>query len=261
MIERYFKPPRGGVTSYRGYFSFMYEAVGDLLYINALDKDIKLYFDLVNVMGYGNQNIFDICFLNDEIDYLTNKSEYINIDDIQQKPRLIFPYNPIPSYKPNILKDTSEIIKKYFILTDEMVKIIDNKKSKFDINKTIGIHRRATDIYLHNKIVDINEYFKLIDEQEYDQIFLSSDNQEDRKLFIKRYGDKIIQTDDQTESEINKLPYFRINNTEEQMIKHIKELVSNVYILSQVKNLICTLSNVSGFSILMNPGLQYKILT
>ena len=77
---------------------------------------------------------------------------------------------------------------------------------------------------------------------------------------MERYGNKVIQFENTTESPVNNLPYFRINNNDVTMREHIKEIVTNVYIMSQVKLLICPKSNLSAFSILINPELQYSIL-
>ena len=213
---------------------------------------------------YGDNNIFNAAFINDEEDYQQHKSEYKNIEDGigygKIVNHIIFPYDPNLNTRDKRII-ASGIIDKYFNLTEEMKQIIESKKSKFDVTKTIGVHRRATDIYKHHKIADLQNIYNIIDQEEYDTIFLSSDNQEDRQKFVSRYGSKIIQFDDLTESPVNNLPYFLLNNNNDMMIKHIKEIVSNVYMFSQLKSLICPLSNMSGFSILINPDLQYKIIS
>jgi hypothetical protein len=77
-MERYFKPARDKHVN-RGYFSYITESVYNIVnsYKNSFDKNIKIYFDLVDIPGYNSGNMFDVCFKQDTQDFLENKIDYI----------------------------------------------------------------------------------------------------------------------------------------------------------------------------------------
>ena len=79
---KFFKPPRDSGTHQRGYFSYITEAVVHIhnVLLNHPNEKLKIYYDLSNIQGYGNQNIYEACFIQDENDYLTNINEYSNIE-------------------------------------------------------------------------------------------------------------------------------------------------------------------------------------
>ena len=81
---KFFKPPRDNGVHQRGYFSYITEAVVHIhnVLLNHPNEKLKIYYDLSNIHGYGNQNIYEACFIQDENDYLTNINEYSNIEYI-----------------------------------------------------------------------------------------------------------------------------------------------------------------------------------
>ena len=85
------------------------------------------------------------------------------------------------------------------------------------------------------------------------------DNSVDLNKFKTRYGNKIITYDEFTSNDQN-LPFFKIKNNQTQIEKHILELLFGVFTLSKTKKLICTKSNLSTFTILINSNLNYKLL-
>ena len=77
-----FKPARGNGIHQRGYFSYITESVVHIhnVLLNYPNEKLKIYYDLSNIQGYGNQNIYETCFVQDENDYLNNINEYSNIE-------------------------------------------------------------------------------------------------------------------------------------------------------------------------------------
>ena len=75
---KFFKPVRG----HRGYFSYITEGVVHIhnVLLNHPNEKVKVYYDLTNIDGYGSQNIYDACFVQDKEDYLLNTHEYSNIE-------------------------------------------------------------------------------------------------------------------------------------------------------------------------------------
>jgi hypothetical protein len=257
---RLYKPARDKHVK-RGYFSYLTESVFNLLFLNNEDIN-KYYHDLTDIWGYGTGNIFDVCFTQDSVDYINNINEYINIEKID-KPKL----NQFLNVNPYDLSDlTDELrlqseknIKQYFKLNDYCESLYNERIKSIDFTKTIGVHRRATDISGHFPIVSLENIFKEIDSCDFSSIFLMCDNKIDYQEFKERYGDKIICYDVYT-SDYSEKPFYRYENTETDIKNHITELVLGTIILSKVKLLICSKSNLSTFSILSNSKLKYKIL-
>ena len=56
------------------------------------------------------------------------------------------------------------------------------------------------------------------------------------------------------------LRFFKVENNEKLIKKHIQEIVFGAYTLGMTKKLICTRSNLSAFSIFSNLNLNYTRL-
>jgi hypothetical protein len=253
-----YKPARSKHVK-RGYFSYITESVFDLLFLNN-DNIQKYYHDLFDIWGYGNGNIFDVCFIQDNIDYMNNANEYSNIEDIQ-KPNYVSNLGPYDlnnlTYELRLISEKK--INQFFILNDHCQSLYNERIKQIDFTKTIGVHRRSTDISGHFPIVSLEKIFNEIDSCDFNHIFLMCDNKTDYQKFKERYGDKVISYDTYT-SDNSVIPFYRYNNTESDIKNHIIELVLGTIILGKVKLLICSKSNVSAFSILSNSKLKYKIL-
>ena len=93
-MKKYFKPARNPETI-RGYFSYITESVIELgnVYEGNLNKDVKVYFDLENIPGYVKSNMYDVCFLQDTLDYHSNIEEYINIENLVGYIPKVSPYD------------------------------------------------------------------------------------------------------------------------------------------------------------------------
>jgi hypothetical protein len=256
---KFFKPARGNGIHQRGYFSYITEAVVHIhnLILNFPNENFKIYYDLSNIVGYGNNNIYDICFVQDKNDYFENINDYSNIESLNGLSK-INAYDRETFTEEN-LKVCESIIKDYFTLNDEMKQLFTSRHSQIDFTKTIGFHRRATDMseVHHIKTIDLSIIFNRLEKEEFENIFLMSDNLDDLNEFKKRYGNKLITFDEFTSSKTNDNPFFKLINDEELIKQHIQEIVFGAYTLGMTKNLFCTKSNLSTFSIFSNSKLNY----
>tara|TARA_R110001592_G_scaffold209561_1_gene460747 strand:- start:514 stop:1290 length:777 start_codon:yes stop_codon:yes gene_type:complete len=256
-MHRLYKPARGKQAN-RGLFSYLTESVLNLVNFTSLNKeftDIKLYHDLVNIPGYGKENLFNIGLIQDNNDFKLNKNIYSNLEDVSA---LTFDcYNP-ESYDNDLRLISERLIKSFFIPNKELRDLIDKRHEEINFDTTIGVHRRATDISMHHNIININDIFSEIESTEFTNIFLMSDNLSDSNKFKKRYGNKLITYDEFTSHNSN-LPFFKLKNSNEDMRNHVKELLFGVFTLRKTKKMICTKSNISSFCILSNHKLNYKL--
>jgi hypothetical protein len=215
-------------------------------------KDIKYYHDLVDIPGYGNNNLFEISFMQGNFDFINQKHLYENIELTQNILNLDC-YNPF-SYDFEVRQFSKYVIDNFFIPNDEFKLLLAKRHLEINFDNTIGVHRRATDIYQHHKVVDLQKIFNTIESQNFKNIFLMCDNSDDTLKFKKRYGNMIITYDDFT-SINGALPFFKENKN------HINELIFGVFTLSKTKTFICSKSNLSTFSILINPNLTFKLIS
>lgn len=248
---RLYKPARSKDCG-RGYFSYLTEAVGNLLgfYEHYEDADVKVFFDLCNIPGYGEGNMFDVGFIQNSEDYRIN--QYDNVEDYSN---MIASYETF--YDLGLRKKAQTIIERHFIVREEIKYLIENRFKGYDFSRIIGVHRRSTDIIEHHAIVDLSNLFNQIENEDFDYIFLATDSNIEYKKFRERYGDKILFFDE-TASDNDK-PFFKLEKTQEEIEKHIREMIFTVYSLAKTKKLICSRSNLSIFSILLNSDLEYTI--
>jgi hypothetical protein len=259
---KFFKPARGNGIHQRGYFSYITESVVHIhnVLLNYPNEKLKIYYDLSNIQGYGNQNIYETCFVQDENDYLNNINEYSNIELVNYISKL----NAYESetFTEENLKMCESIIKDNFILNDEMKQLFSSRHSQIDFTKTIGFHRRATDMSTvhHTPTIDLLEIFNIIEKEEFENIFLMSDNINDLNKFKERYGNRLITFDEFTSSKSDDDPFFKLENNDDLIKQHIQEIVFGAYTLGMTKKLICSKSNLSTFSIFSNSKLNYTRL-
>jgi hypothetical protein len=257
---RFYKPARAK-ENLRGFFSYISESIVNIhnVKLNYPDNDVKVYYVLENIPGYGNGNCFDICFEQDHQDYEKNKESYHNIEEINQLSNLEL-YNK-ESFNEKNRKECEIIVKETFTLNQTMTEIFKHRHSQISFEKTIGFHRRATDMQsIHNiQTLDLSYVFGKLEKEDFENIFLMCDNLSDLKKFKERYGRRLITYDEFSTSQEVSLPYFKLNKSQENKI-HIQEIVFGAYTLGMTKKLICTKSNLSSFSILSNSRLNYTIL-
>jgi hypothetical protein len=249
-MQRFYKPARSKECG-RGYFSYLAEAVGNLMACGC--EDAKVFFDLCDVPGYGTGNMFDAAFVQDHEDYRSHRAAYRNVEEF---PNLVGAYSE--SYGREMREKASGIIEKHFAVREEIMQMMEARFSAYDLRRVLGVHRRSTDIGQHHAIVEIEKIFGQIEQEDFDQVFLATDSMLEHAKFKQRYGGRLLFFDE-TSSSGNR-PFFKVQHSQQEIEKHIREMVFTVYSLARTKKLICSLSNVSTFSILANPELEYAIL-
>ena len=258
-MHRLYKPARSKEVN-RGLFSYLTESVLNMVNFITLngDVDIKYYHDLFDIPGYGNENMFDISLIQDKNDFKINNHLYTNIELFPSDLNLDC-YN-VESLNQDIRLISEKIIKDFFIPNETLNDLLNKRHSQINFNTTVGVHRRSTDISSHHKIVNIENIFNEVESNEFDNVFLMCDNIYDTNKFKLRYGNRLITYDMFTSKNII-LPFFKMNNSIEDIHNHIVELLFGVFTLSKTKKFICTKSNISSFCILANSKLNYKLLT
>jgi hypothetical protein len=259
-MKRFVKKIRN-VHELRGYYSYLLEALIEIMraYIIYPNDEIVVYFDLIDVHHYMQKNLFDVCFEQDDKDYKRNRNLYENLETVKK----VFHFEPyiLNEFPQELRVRVPNIIKKHFKLKQEYLNEINLRLSSFDPLKTIGVHRRATDmIRVHYQYSPkLTKYFEVIDSGNYDNIFLMSDNQKDIDLFKEKYRDKLICFEDGVTSDDSGDPYFLLPfKSPESTKKHIEEITMNTFILSKLSKLIFTSSNLSTFAVMINPNLEYQ---
>jgi hypothetical protein len=247
----------------RGYYSYLGEAVIEIMWAKQKfpEEEIKVFFDLTNVHHYKQQNLFDVCFIQDHDDFFENKHLYTNIESL--KSEIILNHYELSTI-PQDIRDRSElIIQEYFRLKPEFEQTLNERLGLLDLKTTISVHRRDTDMKTSHHITapSLQQFYDIIDEENYTDIFVMSDNKTDLNLFKEKYPTKVISFEENTTSTSSEYPYFLLSETSpEEMRRHVENLTINTFVLSKTKKLICTKSNLSTFAILANPKLNYTKL-
>lgn len=255
---RFFKKTRG--EHQRGFFSFISESIINLhnASLKYPNEKIKIYYDLSNIYGYGTQNIVDVCFIQDINDFTENFNEYSNVENVSSHEVLDLYQVETFSLQTRLLCE--KIIKEHLILNEPTSKLHQERNSDLSFDDMIGVHIRSTDMFsIHNfPKIKIEKYFELIEKEDFNTIFLMSDNKFDIIEFKKRYGNRVINYDESVSSENINLPFFKLNNDEQNIKKHIEEIVYGAFTMGKVKKLICSSSNLTTFSILSNSNLVFN---
>lgn len=125
----------------------------------------------------------------------------------------------------------------------------------------IGVHVRGTDHWQHCPLIDLDVYFKHIDEklesEQYTKIFLATDEAKYVESFLKKYGDRVIINDNITRS--NTSTAIHSSNYEDKE-KLIIDVMLDAISLAQCEEIIITSSNVSAYTLAINPYIKYTFL-
>lgn len=161
----------------------------------------------------------------------------------------------------------NEIIKKYFILREEMQdKIEDFYNKNFKDKRVLGVHFRGTD-HPHKKPMD--QYMTLVKEKlvNYDVLFVCTDEYERYRLSQIVFPNKFISYGS-IKSKNNNIPlhsdismhppqYGVRNNLDEYQRKIAEDVIIEAYLMSRVNFLMCCPdSNVNFLARAINPELE-----
>jgi hypothetical protein len=236
----------------RGFFSFVIQFVSVHRHYFTQNIDYKIYFDLRN-SAYSDYtgNHWNIFFEQDNLPIGTRTFW----GDSGNVYGYTFDFNDIEERK--IAK---KIIDKHLILKPQINEKIQSHFNEFFVGKKIlGVHKRGTDINMHHENPHIDEYFKIIDNiyKDYDAIYLACDDQVGIDLFKKRY-DNIINLSYSTTSQDVDLPNFKTDMSDRH--KMAEDVIIDGYLLSKCDLLIKMNSNLSNFSLLLEPSLDFVMV-
>jgi hypothetical protein len=125
----------------------------------------------------------------------------------------------------------------------------------------LGVHVRGTDHWQHGPLINLDEYFKHIDDKIelgiYTKIFLATDEARYVESFQQRYGDKVIINDNITRSNTSiAIHSSGVDNKE----KLITDVMLDAISLAQCEEIIITSSNVSAYTLAINPHIKYTFI-
>jgi len=169
------------------------------------------------------------------------------------------------SFDFNNLKEkeiAKSIIQRYLILKPEIQNLIDDFSMKhFTGKKILGIHKRGTDIGMHHQPASLDSFFELVDQKigSYDSIFLSTDEKYVVDRFKDRYPNVLNVSYDTLSSQSN-LPNFKTTEGKLQGYQVGVDAILDAFLLAKTDFLIKGNSNLSNFSLLANPELEFVFI-
>lgn len=215
-----------------------------------------IFNNTINVCKYHYEkfNNNDIFIDNDEINDLfetkdINKSE-CSYDLEKSYDDSMYP-NPSNAHvlcDIESVKEKNRILNIFFKLKD--IEYYEVEKNKFINDKTLSIHIRGTDKSSEINPPNINSIFskvqEMIDNNEIDNIFLATDDIFYINNMILRFGSMVKYRKDRTISFDGRPLHFIDDRT-----KLNKELMTDVYLLSESKYFLYCFSNVSYLALTM----------
>ena len=149
----------------RGYYSYFTESVIEIISLKKQfpEEELKVYFDLTKVHHYKQENLFDVCFEQDKEDFILHRDEYVNIETFECN--VNFNHYDLKIYPDDIRVSAESVIKEYFPLKSELLSELNSKLESMDLENTISIHRRDTDMRVGHHITapSLEQYYSIID--------------------------------------------------------------------------------------------------
>jgi len=243
-------------------------------------KNIK---DIVLVANYSTNGLFSILngLISSSSEYLNNENIHINyamkskaygedfLDAIFKQSKIN--NKDFKEVKGRMLRDR----KKAYLSYERYIKPIIKKEIEDEINsfvannfkeKTLGIHIRSTDRKKDklfgdkwNRISEkdvVNEVCLI--EKKYDKIFIATDYVVYRDALIKAFGGKVCFYSNNISKEEAKSIH---HNPDFDKKQNVKEVFIDAMLLSKCSYLLRTTSNVSYFSLVANPDLNFLDLS
>jgi hypothetical protein len=227
---------------------------------NGMDKKVcgfgAIFNNTINVCKYHYEkfNNNDIFIDNDEINELfetkvVNKSEYLyDLEKSYDESMYPNPSNAHVLCDIESVKEKNRILNMFFKLKDN--EYYEVEKNKYINDKTLSIHIRGTDKSSEINPPNINSIFskvqEMIDNNEIDNIFLATDDIFYINNMISRFGSIVKYRKDRKISFDGRPLHFIDDRTELN-----KELMIDVYLLSESKYFLYCFSNVSYLALTM----------
>ena len=236
----------------RGFFSFVIQFVSVHRHYFTQNIDYKIYFDMRD-SAYSDYrgNQWNDFFLQEPITsgkrtvWGDSGNVYGYSFDFEDKKER---------------KIAKEIIDTHLKLNSD----ISNKIESFYLEmfagkKILGVHKRGTDISTHHESPPLEKYFEIIDRihTNFDAIYLACDETVSIKLFKQRYPN-VINLSSSTASDDENLPNFKTDISNKY--KMAEDVIIDAYLLSKCDMLVKMNSNLSNFSLLLNPDLEFSFI-
>jgi hypothetical protein len=138
-----------------------------------------------------------------------------------------------------------------------MISQIETVKEELGLNKGyIAVHKRETDYLLHASLINgAEKFFRRIEENlDNEKIFLATDSLKAKWEFRLRYGSRLVCLDmprSRDNTGLHLMQMTRIPNW-----KNGANAVLDCYLLSAGKKLFRTRSNLTTFSLILNPNIE-----
>ena len=131
----------------------------------------------------------------------------------------------------------------------------------FKADNCLGVHVRGTDHYQHGALLDLPFYFKKIDEKlntgDFKKLFLATDEERIVQQFINKYGDFVnINSNITRSSTCQGIHLSNLINKEQLAIDVLIDAIS----LANCEEILITSSNVSGYTLCVNPKIKYSYI-
>lgn len=239
----------GASSPERGFFSFIIQFVSVHRHYFIQDIDYKIYFDMRN-SSYSDSkdNQWNEFFLQDSITagkrtFWGDSGNFYGYSfDFENKTER---------------KIAKEIIDTHLKLNSEIGNKIESLYLEiFAGKKILGVHKRGTDIGTHHESPPLQRYFEIIDRihSNFDWIYLACDETVSIELFKQRYTN-VINLSSSTVSDDQNLPNFKKKMPDKY--KMAEDVIIDAYLLSKCDMLVKMNSNLSNFSLLLNPDLEF----
>jgi hypothetical protein len=247
-------------TNERGLFSFVLQYLSNCRHFHTLNEEFLINFDLRNQSLYYDNNITKTnnvweYYIKPEFDL---NQQYENILVVEWQGIFNYYGYDFDFNNVNERHHANNIIKQNLKFTDNILLKVDDFYDKIKDNKILGVHIRGTDITIHHTKHDIEVYINHIDEQlknGFDLIFVCTDEYHMLNLLKEVYGDKLIHYNSNTLSNNSSLPLFKQETNHQYQMG--EDVIVESLILSKTNFLIKSNSNVSNFSLLYNPDLNF----
>lgn len=198
--------------------------------------------------------------------YFKQVSKY-NLSDVYKSNKVILTENFFPPDMPRNYKEDKDylrIYKKYIKIHKHFFKQTSNfAKKNFKGQKVLGVHFRGTSMrtitnhpFPPTPEQMINAVDKLISKKKFTKIFIVTDQLKYLEIFKKRYN-KMICYCNTFRSNKNKI--FHLNPRKNHRYKMGCDAVIEMLLLSKLKTLICSRSNLSQIAVLTSKNKNYKV--
>ena len=192
-------------------------------------------------------------------EYYFEKISDIDLKDVYQSKNVIFTNGFIndemsKNYKKN--PDLKKVFKKYINIKKIYMKNVKHFENKnFRKNKVLGVHFRGTSMKTipnHPLPPSTQQMFYLIEKAllkyKFTKIFLVTDQLDYLNLFIKKFGNKVCY---RNSFRSNKSKIFHLTDRKFHRYKMGVDALEDTLLMSKLKYLICSRSNMSEVASLM----------